>query len=193
MPTRVRLPACPEGTFQLCVVLAGIAPPVWRRIWVPADTSLLRLDQILRIGMGWTQQQRHEFQISGSRYGRRGTSAAGDRTLIDERRLTIGALLQADTTSFSYLYGNGVPWRHILTVESFMPPSALNHWPQCLAGANACPPDDIGGPAGHSNFLLAMGSQAHPQHPALRRWYGGPYDPSGFDPNTTNRQLRRLG
>lgn len=68
----------------------------------------------------------------------------------------------------------------------------VNMWPMCTAGANACPPDDVGGPPGYMDFVQAMRDIAHRDHLQMWRWYGGPFDPSGFSINEANRAIKRL-
>jgi len=37
-----------------------------------------------------------------------------------------------------------------------------------------------------------MSDSLHPQHMDLWGWYGGPFDPKGFDMNAVNAALRKL-
>ncbi len=63
----------------------------------------------------------------------------------------------------------------------------------CLGGENACPPEDVGGLPGYLEFVRAMREEQHPEHQQYWIWHGGPYDPAGFDLNTANERIRRLG
>lgn len=65
-----------------------------------------------------------------------------------------------------------------------------NGWAMCLAGANACPPEDVGGLGGYADFLQAITDPSHEDHDAMWRWWGGPFDPAGFDINSANRAIR---
>lgn len=63
----------------------------------------------------------------------------------------------------------------------------------CIAGENACPPDDVGGPHGYALFLEALGDpthEQHEQHEDMVRWIGGVFDPRGFDLNRINREFK---
>lgn len=71
-----------------------------------------------------------------------------------------------------------------------LPDEGRNSWPMCLAGANACPPEDVGGLGGYEEFLQAIGDPSHEQHDAMWRWCGGPFDPKSFDINSANRAIR---
>ena len=41
-------------------------------------------------------------------------------------------------------------------------------------------------------FLQAMRDPTHDEHEAMWRWWGGPFDPNGFDVNAANMAIRRL-
>jgi hypothetical protein len=73
-----------------------------------------------------------------------------------------------------------------------MQPNEINLWPTCLAGKNACPPEDVGGTGGYMEFIEAISDPTHEEHIAMWRWAGGPFDPQGFDVNATNFALRNL-
>lgn len=79
-----------------------------------------------------------------------------------------------------------------MTVESILPVDEKNLLPLCLAGANAYPPEDVGGPPGYGEFLHAIVDPTHAEHRAMWRWHGGPFDPAGFDTNSINVTLRKL-
>ena len=54
-------------------------------------------------------------------------------------------------------------------------------YPAFVDGARRCPPEDVSGPHGFMDFLEAVLDPAHEQHRDMVRWYGGPFDPIGFD------------
>jgi hypothetical protein len=61
-------------------------------------------------------------------------------------------------------------------------PAARGAYPRCIAGAGACPPEDVGGVAGYAEFLRAMADPRHPERAAMREWAGGAFDPHAFNP-----------
>ncbi len=71
-------------------------------------------------------------------------------------------------------------------------PGAKNTRPLCIAGANACPPEDVGVPPGFSDFLQAIVDPMHPEHLAMWEWNGGFFDPAGFDFNAVNAAMQKL-
>ncbi|HEY3999466.1 MAG TPA: hypothetical protein VGO93_11400, partial [Candidatus Xenobia bacterium] len=50
--------------FQIKVNLAGIEPPIWRRLLVSSATTLSRLDRTLRIAMGWSRSSPYQFHAT---------------------------------------------------------------------------------------------------------------------------------
>ena len=64
-----------------------------------------------------------------------------------------------------------------------------NNWPLCLTGGNACPPEDVGGPGGFGDFVQSMSDPEADGHFENWTWHGGPFDPEGFDINTTNAMV----
>ncbi len=40
-------------------------PQIWRRLSVPGDTTLRRLDRIIQTAMGWTNSHMHTFTAGG--------------------------------------------------------------------------------------------------------------------------------
>ena len=54
-------------------------------------------------------------------------------------------------------------------------------YPARVDGARHCPPEDVGGADGFMGFLEAVLDPAHEEHRYMVRWYGGPFDPIGFD------------
>ena len=65
-------------------------------------------------------------------------------------------------------------------------------YPMCVAGAQACPPEDVGGYPGYAEFMLIMGDPSHPEHGEMLDWYGGAFDPSAFDVDQANRMLAHI-
>ena len=82
---------------------------------------------------------------------------------------------------FSYVYDLGDNWRHDVTVEEIGDGEPGMEYPAFVDGARRCPPEDIGGADGFMDFLEAVLDPTHERHPDMIGWYGGPFDPIGFD------------
>jgi hypothetical protein len=186
-------PAVPKRVYPLLVELDEIEPQVWRRLWVPDTLTMAKLDRVIQTVMGWTNSHLHEFEVVGKRYGIPDKEEGRDTPTFDDRRHKVGAVLGETVARFDYTYDFGDNWRHTVTVESrLLPDESFNTWPVCIAGQNACPPEDVGGVGGYADFMEAIADPSHDEHSEMWRWSGGPFDPAGFDVNAANAALRRL-
>lgn len=184
--------AQPQLVYQLRIELQYIEPRIWRTILVPETLTLPRLDRVVQAAMGWTNSHLHDWRIDGKRYGVPDPEWEQPGQLLDERRFTIGTVLGEGIDEFSYDYDFGDGWEHRVVVETRLAADPdRNTWPMCIAGANACPPEDVGGPSGYMDFVQAMRDPAHEEHLAMWRWHGGPFDPTAFSLNDTNQAIKR--
>ena len=164
-----------------------------RSILVPETLTLPRLDRVVQAAMGWTNSHLHDWRIDGKRYGVPDPEWEAPGELLDERKLTIGSVLGERIEEFGYDYDFGDGWEHRIVVEKRLAADPeRNTWPMCIAGANACPPDDVGGPHGYMDFAQAMRDPAHEDHLQMWQWCGGPFDPTAFSLNDVNRAIQRL-
>ena len=183
----------PTRIYQLHIELDDIEPRIWRRLWVADTLTLAQLDRVIQAAMGWTNRHLHEFEIEGTRYGLLDDEWSQDRPLLDDKRHRLGKVLGEEVVDFVYTYDFGDNWEHAVTMEKRLEPEEqTNTWPICLAGENACPPEDVGGIGGYMEFLEAIRNPAHPEHVAMWRWGGGPFDPRSFDVNAANVAIRKL-
>ncbi len=183
----------PAQVYQIKVTLNDTRPPIWRRIQVPADTTLRKLHDILQIVMGWTDSHLHQFVIGGANYGATEYDEGGELELLPEQRYRLGELVPKPGTRFQYEYDFGDGWEHSLLVEKIQPPEPGMRYPLCQAGKRACPPEDVGGVWGYQDFLKAIRNPRHPEHDEYTAWIGGDFDPEAFDPDDINARLRRMG
>lgn len=153
--------------------------------------TLADLDRIIQAAMGWTNSHLHQFNIEGQVYGVLDDEWVDEFPSLPDDEFTLDAVLGKEVKSFTYEYDFGDSWQHEVEVKMVMiADEMLNSWPMCLAGANACPPEDVGGLGGYEEFLEAIQDPLHEEHESMRRWCGGPFDPKGFV-NSANRDIRR--
>lgn len=177
-------------TILLHIELANIEPKVWRDFVVPSTTPLPVLHQIIQGVMGWQNCHLHEFQFGTARYGQ------PDPDELDAVRAERGVSLSealGGLNSFRYLYDFGDDWQHKVTVKEVLPGKSGRKVPRCLAGENACPPEDVGGPWGYEAFLAAIQDPQHEEHSAMLDSHGGSFDPTTFDVDSINQQLTGRG
>ena len=77
-----------------------------------------------------------------------------------------------------------------------MKKTLLNDGPKrfavCLGGANACPPEDVGGPYGYVEYVKAITNENHPEHEDMLEWGYENFDPTKFDAEQTNDILKTI-
>ena len=184
-----------KGTpiYQTKVTLKYTNPPIWRRILVPEDTTLLKLHDILQIVMGWQDYHLHMFTFGDQNYGDPAMDEFGDLELLPEQDYTLGELIRGEGQQFIYEYDFGDGWLHLLEVEEIAPHRGGKRYPTCVTGRRATPPEDVGGVGGYENFLEAIRDPDHPEHEAYLTWIGGQFDPEEFDLEAINARLRDMG
>jgi hypothetical protein len=93
--------------------------------------------------MGWTDSHLHEFTIGGQRFGQPSRESPG-YYVIPERSVRLDHVIYPSNTRFEYLYDFGDGWQHEVRVEKMLAAEPGVHYPRCLTGARACPPEDCG-------------------------------------------------
>jgi hypothetical protein len=177
--------------YQLRIALADSEPLIWRQLLVSGAVTLATLNVIFQHAMGWRGSHRHEFVIGDTRYGQPDPDHPETVPVIDEQTVTLSGLVKVGE-HFSYLYDFGDDWQHDITVEALLPADVTSVTPLCIAGANACPPEDVGGIPGYVDFLDILGDPSHDEHQETLEWCGGGFDPAVFDQAETNRRLAGL-
>jgi hypothetical protein len=179
--------------YQLRVELLYLKPAVWRQVLVPGSIKLPKLHRVFQWSMGWDDEHLHEFVFDGTCYGIPDPDSPfpSDPPVRNEARVPLTQALGA-LKSFNYSYDFGDMWEHRVKIEKILPPDPELRLPLCLAGRNACPPEDVGGPPGYFAFLEAVNDPSHEDHEQMLEWWGGEFDPKAFDLDAVNRQLSQI-
>jgi hypothetical protein len=130
------------SVYQLRVVLAGISPMVWRRLLVPAETSIAGLHEILQAAFGWSDEHLHRLTIHAVEYGLWRPGSAGFSR--DARQVRLGEFGLRRGERFTYEYNFTAGWRHDIRVEEILPRSPRRRYPACSGGARQAPPEHFG-------------------------------------------------
>lgn len=180
--------------YQLKITLDQCQPAVWRRLRVP-DCTLEELHELVQTAMGWHNGHLHEFSAGKERFAMRGMDEFGDPDddAREESAVRLSELVDAGHKKLNYWYDFGDDWRHTIKIEKTLEAMADGDAAECLAGAGACPPEDIGGVWGYAEFLEALADPTHERHQELTDWYGGEFNPAAFDAAAVNELLRALG
>jgi hypothetical protein len=177
----------PEHVCQFLVVLPNTDPLVWRRIQVPESYSFWDLHVAIQDAMGWKDYHLHEFIVVDSKTGRTTRIGIPDDEMPDERpcladwKTPIARFLTYGTDPVRYRYDFGDDWEHVLEFEERVSADG-GAYPRCMAGAGACPPEDVGGTHGYKEFLQVIRDVRHPEREAMLQWAGGSFDPRAFAP-----------
>ena len=183
----------PTQIYQIKVTLDNTHKPIWRRILVPGNTTLLKLHDILQIVMGWEDYHLHMFTFEGQIYGDPADDEYGDLGTVNEANYTLSRVIEREGQRFRYEYDFGDSWDHTLLVEKILLPQEGVHYPLCLKGMRSCPPEDVGGVGGYEHFLEAIRDPNHDEHEEYLTWVGGEFDPKAFALDEINDRLRRMG
>jgi hypothetical protein len=176
---------------QLRVELKGVQPLIWRRILVPENVTLQKLHVTLLRAMGWLGGHVHEYEIARLRYGLPDPDWS-DPELHDERRFRLKSFIDTGLRRFTYIYDLGDHWEHAVTVEDIVVPVTELPPVRCLAGENACPPEDVGSVDGYAAFLEILKDPAHEDHQQTLQWAGGAFDPAAFNLEDLNEHLAEI-
>jgi hypothetical protein len=182
-------PAAPNA-FQLRIALLDYQPEIWRRVLVPGSVRLNKLHLIFQNAMGWTDSHLHAFRIQGALYGAQFDDYPDDE--LDEKKFTLGAVV-SEGDRFAYEYDFGDSWDHEVVVERASRVVPTLKVAVCLAGENACPPEDVGGTGGYVALLEVLADPTHEDFKELSRWVGRNFDPTLFDLALVNAALQSLG
>jgi hypothetical protein len=183
-----------DRRIRLKVTLDGIAPPIWRRLEVPASLRLERLHAVLQVALGWTNSHLHVFEIGGERIG---VPYALDQLTEglytrSGRMVELGHVVDKGIRRFTYEYDFGDSWRHTIEVEAVDDDPEGDDWVVCLGGARACPPEDCRGVGGYAELLETLFDPRHPDFEAMREWAGPAFGPERFELAAVNAALQRM-
>jgi hypothetical protein len=145
MPDDADLVACSGGdVYQLRVVLTGISPLIWRRLLIPADTTIAELHTIVQTAFGWGGEHLHQFVIHGVEHGISYVGGPGFRD--NARKIRLGDLELRVGERFTYEYNFFAGWRADLRLERIADAQPGLAYPRCVGGRRAGPPEDWAGP-----------------------------------------------
>jgi hypothetical protein len=181
----------PAKVYQFKVTLNNIHPPVWRRILVSNESTLLDLNNAIQDVFGWLDYHLHEFMVEDVRYGDPANDEFDEFAIQDEAKVKLRKLNLKEGSRFTYEYDFGDSWEHTLVLEKIVPLERGMKLPQCIKGKRACPPEDVGGPWGYEGFLEAIHDPQNEEHESYLQWIGGEFDPEAFDLDAVNQRLRQ--
>ena len=173
--------------FLVPASLQGTPFPIWRRIQVPENYSFWDLSVAIQNAMGWGGGHLHDFEIINPEYGEEEHIGMPDPN-FDEfntkpgHKTKISDYFIHKNTTALYVYDFGDDWRHTILYEGKFSREQGQSYPVCLAGKNACPPEDVGGIWGYEDFLKIISDPNHEEHESMLEWIGQEFNPHTFEP-----------
>lgn len=156
--------------WRLTIRLTGAMPIVWRTILVRPETKLAMLHRYLQAAMGWRECHPYMFTIADKEYSTPNRDWDVNRKVYDARRYTLARVSPKLPSQFEYVYDFGDRWEHTVEIQSQEAAEYRKRYPVCVDGAEPCPPEDVGGPLGYREFLVALRESKHAQHDDFSEW-----------------------
>ena len=126
------------GPHQLKITLTRLRPPVWRRLLLPATTTLDALHRLIQMAFDWDNDHLHMFTVDGRRYA---DPFFHLDDCADEYRARLSKVLPRANGSMSYVYDMGDWWEHQISVEKIIESGGLAG-PRCTDGQGDAPVED---------------------------------------------------
>ena len=146
---------------------------------VPSDYTFFQLHVAIQSAMGWTDSHLHAFYINTPKekpirieFITSETMLYGDEDPLDETEVEISQFLNKKVKQLQYCYDFGDNWAHAVLFEKELEAQAGQEYPQCITGANACPPEDCGGVGGYVRLLETVKDPANPEQVDTLEWLG---------------------
>ncbi|HWG22548.1 plasmid pRiA4b ORF-3 family protein [Actinospica sp.] len=183
-PPLRRLPLdAPAPVYRLRIDLKGAKPPIWRRVEIPGDLTLAALHDVIQTVFEWEGYHLHVFETAYGDFG------DGDVDLghgLDDE-VTIEQILTGAGAKLTYVYDYGDYWEHVVRVERTYQGDPEVHYPRCIGGRRAAPPEDCGGLWEYQESLREhgdAGADVFDRDELNRRlnegrWQGGHWDVGG--------------
>jgi len=127
-----------DEILQLRIDLDRFRPPVWRRVRLPAGTTLAQLHHVVQVVLEWDDDHLHVFDVDGIHYA---DPLHGLDGCADEDDLTLAAALPRPGASLRYRYDLGDCWDHVIRLEKVLPARPGAH-PTCVDGRGDAPVED---------------------------------------------------
>jgi hypothetical protein len=178
-----------ETILQVKISLLESDPLVWRTVLLPSSFTLAKLHEVIQFAMGWEFSHLHEFQTKSGSYSdpKYFTDGFGKKP-ENEKKVDLASFVEAQIRKFTYIYDFGDGWQHEIKIEKVLKKDPKIHYPVCIAGENACPPEDCGGLPGYYEILDLLSNPRKKDENGMREWVGPDFNPKHFDAEAVNKK-----
>lgn len=167
----ISLPDPPDAPTLLTVRahLVDADPEIWRRLELRGELTLDAVHAHLQVAFGWQNSHLHRFDVPGpggrvGPYFITGFDAREGDTGTFEVDARLDQVLRAPGETLRYTYDFGDDWEHLLVLEEVRPATGDDPEGQCVDGARACPPEDVGGIHRWNELAAALRADPDPSH-----------------------------
>ena len=133
------------------------------------------------------------FRIEDRSYGDLPFREFDDEPAVYKAKgLLLGTLVSHGLGRFVYVYDYGDNCRPDVNVKEVRDGDPDTEYPAFEDGARCCPPEDAGGPDDFVDFLEAIHDSAQEEHWAMLDWYGGLFEPVGFEGSRAGFRMENI-
>src|SRR5579862_4651402 len=148
-----------EVVFQFKIILQNIRPAIWRCIQIKKQCTFWDLHVAIQDAMGWSDSHLHELRVFNPATGKKeyigipGDEGEDVHPMLAGWDVEVEHYMRSEANhEMLYLYDFGDSWEHLVEFEGEQEKN-FDKYPVCIAGARACPPEDVGGIPGYENFI----------------------------------------
>jgi hypothetical protein len=176
--------------YQFKIILEKSDPVIWREIQVPDSYNFWDLHVAIQDSMGWLDGHLHQFKLHNLQTGERNRVGIpveeewGGSFILPGWKIYIAAYFSLQNKQVLYEYDFGDEWEHNITLEKILPLEPGIEYPRCLAGKQACPPEDCGGIWEYNNLLKILKNPQHVDYQEMKQQLGRELHPEEFDPQS---------
>lgn len=177
--------------YQLKITLKGTSPPVWRRIWIPADMTFGNLHEAIQYLFGWMDYHLYNFEIRKSNVmvmcdESEVFSFHRDKTIRNMDTPLNTYLKEQMKILYTYDYGDN--WEHLILVEKES--EEAYHEIKLLKWKLDNLAEDAGNVPGYQRILAIAQDEAHVDHEHMKDWLEMQHIP--FDPELVRENLSSI-
>ena len=158
---------------QFKITLLEVSPRVWRRVQVPDEYSFWDLNVAIQDSMGWCDYHLHKFRFQLQdeivKIGIPDDTDEDDNIEAGWNVKLVEYFPEPGVRSL-YEYDFGDCWQHEVLLEKVLRREADVKYPRCIAGKNACPPEDCGGPGGYADLSRILRNTKHEEYQQMMEW-----------------------
>jgi len=178
-----------DKILELRIEIAGIQPPIYRKLHVPDFYTMHQLHYLIQLAFDWKNAHLYSFFYQGREISTF-EDDFNETQPEDATRITLKEVLKKPKEHLLYVYDFGDNWEHDIRVEKVLEPDMKKHYPQCISGQRKAPPEDVGGILGFEDFVEIVNDMEHEEHDEIIGWYGGFFDELEFSRKEVNANFR---